>query len=174
MRTMRSLALLGAVSLIFVTANLGCGRTPSRVVGKAGRQVLQIPDMKAFISISYDKRGDATVKDVTYRSTDGYIYTQEFKDLSPLEGTIRWVPHNEGSSFFQGRGLSRWFGVATNLSLPEDCDEVLGVDITYESAEERRKNLTYRSKEGAIYSREYREGMVDRHFVGWLEISGGE
>jgi hypothetical protein len=30
--------------------------------------------------------------------------------------------------------------------------------------------LTYVSTSGAIYSKEYREGLVDRNFEGWLEV----
>ena len=33
-------------------------------------------------------------------------------------------------------------------------------------------NLTYLTTDGRILSREYREGFVDRHFGGWLEIRG--
>ena len=159
-----------AIVALALTLGVSCGRTTSRVVGKSGRQVLEIEGMERFIGLSYDKKGDATVKDVTFLGTDGYVYTQEFKDISPLEGMIRWVPHNESSSILQSRTISRIFGTAVNLRLPEDCQEVLGVDVTYETETERRKNLTYRSMDGQIFSREYREGFVDRHLEGWLEV----
>ncbi len=156
----------GALCLLLLLA--GCGRTASRIGGKAARQVLEVNG--DFISISFDKRGDSTVKDVTFRAEDGFIYTQEFKDVSPLEGLIRWVPHGTGSDFIQSRRFSRWTGGAVNLELPEDCEEVLGIDIGYKSKNERVKNVTYRSTDGAIYSREYREGLIDRNFEGWLEV----
>ncbi len=153
---------LGLVLLV------GCGRTASRVGGKAARQVLEVPGK--FISISFDKRGKNTVKDVTFLAADGFVYTQEFKDVSPLEGVIRWVPHGTSSDLIQSRGISRWTGKAVNLELPEDCEEVLGVDVGYSEKGERVKNVTYRSTGGAIYSREYREGFIDRAFEGWLEV----
>ncbi len=166
MKTRRQL-FLGALALSLVLL-AGCGRTASRVGGKAARQVLEVPG--EFLSISFDKRGKSTVKDVTFLAPDGFVYTQEFRDVSPLEGIIRWVPHGTGSDVIQSRGLSRWTGSAVNLELPEDCEEVLGVDVGYSSKGERVKNVTYRSTSGAIYSREYREGFIDRRFEGWLEI----
>lgn len=147
-----------------------CGRTPSRLGGEGMRQILEVEGMQEFISLSFDRRGDSTVKDVTFRATDGYVYTVEFKDVSPLEGRIRWVKHDESESFIQSRAISRWTGTAVNLRMPEDCQKILGVDVTYESGEERRKNLTYLATDGRILSREYREGLVDRHFSGWLEV----
>jgi hypothetical protein len=56
------------------------------------------------------------------------------------------------------------------LELPEDCDRILGVDIGYVSKNERVKNLNYLSTGGVIYSKEYREGLVDRNFEGWIEV----
>ena len=149
-----------------------CGRTASRIGGRGARQVLEIPG--EFLSISFDKRGSSTVKDVTFLAPDGFVYTQEFKDVSPLEGVIRWVPHGTGSDFIQSRRFSRWTGGAVNLELPEDCAQVLAVDIGYSEKNERVKNVTYRSTDGAIYSREYREGLIDRNFEGWLEIRSKE
>ncbi len=160
----RSLGLVALCLLLWV----GCGRTASRVGGKAARQVLEVPG--EFISISFDRRGKSTIKDVTFRAADGFVYTQEFKDVSPLEGVIRWVPHGTGSDVIQSRRFSRWFGSAVNLELPEDCAEVLGVDVGYSANDERVKNVTYRSTGGAVYSKEYREGFIDRGFEGWLEV----
>jgi hypothetical protein len=153
--------------LLIITA---CGRTPSRYLGKDHRQKLEIPDMQEFISLSFDKRGSSTVKDVTFKSVDGYIYTKEFKDISPLEGVIRWIPYGKGDDFIQSRTLSRWFGDVVELELPEDCSEVIGVDIGYSSKNERVKNLTYRSNKNEIFSKEYREGIIDRHLEGWIEV----
>ncbi len=169
MKTEQRLLGVLALSLILLA---GCGRTASRIGGKGARQVLEVPG--EFISISFDKRGKSTVKDVTFRAADGFIYTQEFKDVSPLEGIIRWVPHGTGSNVIQSRRFSRWTGKATNLELPEDCEQVLGVDIGYTAKKERVKNVTYRSTDGAIYSKEYREGFIDRGFEGWLEIKRKE
>lgn len=149
---------------------MSCGRTTSRYAGKDFRQVLEVSNMEKFISISYDKNGSSTVKDVTFLAKDGYVYTQEFKDVSPLEGVIRWVPSNESSSIIQSRAISRWIGTPVNLKLPEDCVQVLGVDIGFEAEDERVKNLTYQAKDGRILSKEYREGLIDRSFGGWLEI----
>lgn len=162
--------VLGMTFIILGSFLLSCGRTPSRYFGKGQRQVIEVKNMKRFISVSFSTRGSSTVKDVTFEATDGYVYTQEFKDISPLEGTIRWVKHDESSSLIQSRSLSRWFGSVVNLKLPKDCQEVLGVDVTPVGKKERVKNLTYRSTGGKILSREYREGFISRNFGGWLEI----
>jgi hypothetical protein len=156
--------------LLFFLVMISCGRTPSRYMGKEHRQKLKIPNMKRFINISFDKRGASTVKDVTFEATDGYIYTQEYKDISPLEGIIRWVPHGEGEDIIQSRGLSRWFGDVVNLELPEDCKQVIGVDVGYGSGNERVKNLVYLSVKDEIFAKEYREGIIDRRFEGWIEV----
>jgi len=156
--------------LLFLVLAAACGRTPSRIIGKKHRQKLKISNMDKFISISFDKRGSHTVKDVTFKAKDGYIYTMEFKDISPLEGVIRWVPHGEGGDIIQSRAISRWIGTAVNLELPEDCKEVIGVDVGYTSEDERVKNLVYRNTQEQIFSKEYREGLVNRHFGGWLEV----
>lgn len=162
---------LVVVGIIFLTLTLSaCGRTASRVGGKGLRQTLEVEHLKEFISISFDKRGSSTVKDVTFYASDGYVYTKEFKDVSPLEGVIRWVPKGQGSDIIQSRSISRWTGSAVNLELPEDCLKVLGVDVGYFSEDERVKNLTYLSKDGKIYSKEYFEGVIDRQFEGWLEV----
>ena len=147
-----------------------CGRTASRVGGKDHREVLKVENMKEFISVSFDKHGSSTVKDVTFLADDGYVYTQEFKDASPFEGVIRWVPNGEGSDIIQSRAISRWSGGAVNLELPSDCQKILGVDIGYASKRKRVKNVTYLSTDGAIYAKEYREGFIKRHFDGWLEV----
>lgn len=160
--------IIGMMTLTLILS--GCGRTPSRLGGKAHRQVLNVEHFKEFVSISFDKRGNSTVKDVTFIATDGFVYTREFMDVSPFEGVIRWVPSGKGDDFIQSRAISRWTGNAVNLELPEDCARVLGVDIGYSSKDERTKNLTYLSTDGAIYSKEYREGLIDRNFEGWLEI----
>lgn len=162
------LAIIGMVSIAIMLS--ACGRTTSRLGGKEHRQVLKVENLKQFIGISFDKRGSSTVKDVTFIATDGYVYTQEFKDASPFEGVIRWVPNGQSDDFIQSRSISRWIGGAVNLELPDDCKEVLGVDIGYASEDERTKNVTYLSTDGAIYSKEYREGIVDRNFEGWLEV----
>ena len=168
MKTSRAIAVLTATTL--AVGLLACGRTPSRILGEGAAQVIEIDDMTRFISISFDKRGDSTVKDVTFLASDGYAYTQEFKDLSPLEGTIRWVPHGEGDSILQSRTISRWFGTAVNLELPENCTQLLGVDVTYNAKDERNKNVTCQTSDKKIKVREYREGFVDRHLEGWLEV----
>lgn len=163
---------MAAIVGIILTAMLlsACGRTPSRLGGKEHRQVVKIEHFKEFISISFDKRGSSTVKDVTFLATDGFAYTQEFMDINPFEGVIRWVPYGKGQDFIQSRAISRWTGRAVNLELPEDCAKIMGVDVSYASKDERVKNLTYLSTSGAIYSKEYREGLIDRNFEGWLEV----
>jgi len=140
-------------------------------MGKKHRQKIKIPNMQKFISISFDKRGSSTVKDVTFHATDGYVYTVEFRDVNPLEGVIRWVPEGEGSDIIQSRAISRWIGTAVDLELPKDCKEVLGVDVGYSSKDERVKNLVYRNINSKIMTKEYREGFINRHFGGWLEIT---
>lgn len=163
-------SILCLISLSLVIMIISCGRTPSRYLGKDHRQKLEISNMERFINISFDKRGSSTVKDITFEATDNYVYTKEFKDVSPLEGIIRWVPYGEGEDIVQSRGLSRWTGDIVNLELPEDCKEVLGVDVGYTSSRDRTKNLVYQSVKGEIFAKEYREGLIDRKFEGWMEI----
>lgn len=167
----KRVAVLTTIGIISITMLLfACGRTASRLGGKDHRQVLKVENYKEFISISFDKRGASNVKDVTFLATDGFVYTREFMDVSPFEGVIRWVPNGKGEDFIQSRAISRWTGNAINLELPEDCTRILGVDVGYLSKNERVKNLTYLSNDGAVYSKEYREGLIDRNFEGWLEI----
>lgn len=148
------------------------GRTPSRYLGSWAAQVLKLENMApdGFISISYDKRGSTTVKDVTYKATDWYVYTKEFKDVSPFEWIIRWVPYGEWSSLIQTRAISRWTGGAVNLEIPENCNTILWVDVAHDSLNERLKNLTCKTNDGKIVSKEYREWFIDRFFEGYLEI----
>ena len=117
------------------------GRSASRLLGKNARQTLRIKNMapNGFISISFDKRGKNTVKDVTFKANDGYIYTLEYMDMNPFGGTIRWVPYGEGSDIVQSRSLSRWFGDVVNLEIPKKCNKILGVIVvaTFNSEESR-------------------------------------
>ena len=71
------------------------GRTPSRYLGQSTRQVIDIPEMRQMvgnINMWFDKAHNATVKDITYCGIDGYYYSVEYRDISPLEGVI---PPNE-------------------------------------------------------------------------------
>jgi len=150
-RNARGIVIVLAIAVIIAGCfyvYYGLGRTASRIGGKTHRQVLIMPVQSKFISISFDKRDGSTVKDVTFLATDTFHYTQEFKDISPLEGVIRWVPYGTGSDVIQSRGLSRWTGDVVNLELPEDFKEMLGVDIGYSGSDERVKNMTYLSTEG--------------------------
>lgn len=154
---------------------IGCGRTPSRFLGKDARQTLGVENLSNsndIISVSFDKRAGATVKDVTYKASDGYTYTQEFKDISPFGGVIRWVPAGQGSSLIQSRAISRWTGGAVNLELPEGCAKVLNIDIGYDSKNERTKNVVCLMTNSTVMAKEYREGLIDRNFEGWLEVKG--
>ena len=146
------ITIIGVVSIAILL--FACGRTVSRLGGKEHRQVLKIENFKEFISISFDKRGSATVKDVTFLANDEFVYTQEFRDVSPFEGVIRWVQNGEEEDFIQSRAISRWTGGVVNLELPEDCSKILGVDVGYKAKDERVKNLTYLSTDGSIYSKE--------------------
>lgn len=164
-------AILAALMLLFLGAALSsCGRTSSRYLGKEHRQVLKVENCQKVISVSFDKRDGSTVKDVTFLATDGYLYTQEFKDVSPFEGVIRWIPAGEKKSIIQSRAISRWTGGTVNAELPDDFASVLNVDIGYSSKEERAKNLVYLSTDGNIYAKEYRDGFIERNLSGWLEV----
>ncbi|MFA5358817.1 MAG: hypothetical protein WC310_03290 [Patescibacteria group bacterium] len=169
---MKSVKVLSVVLILVLAAafSTGCGRTPSRFLGKDSRQILTVEGMAEYINTSFDWRQDSTVKDVTFKALDGYVYTREFKDAHMFQGVIRWVPFNETDSIVQSRALSRWVGGVVNLRLPEDCAQVLGVDVSYSGSNERVKNLAYRSNTGQIFVREYREGLINRRFEGWLEI----
>ncbi len=154
---------------MFVSAGC-CGRTSSRYFGKEYRQTLDIHDCEKIYSVSFDHRAGSTVKDVTYLSTDGYCYTQEFVDNSVLEGRIKWVPANTPESVLQSRTLSRYGFGDVCLHLPDDFKEMVNIDITYDSGSERVKNVVYVNTEGKIMAKEYREGFFDRKFCGWLEV----
>jgi hypothetical protein len=175
----KKLALIAGGILFLVAAGFlvkflyFSGRSASRIMGENFRQVITInnlPSAEAVLSISFDRRGEETIKDVTFRATDGYIYTKEFKDWSPLEGVIRWTPSGEGSDIIQSRGLSRWIGDVVNLELPKDFKKLINVDISYGGQGERTKNLVYLTNDGKLLSKEYREGLMARHFEGYLEI----
>lgn len=166
-----SILLLAAGTL----GPIGCGRTSSRFLGKDARQTLGVENLantNDIVSVSFDKRGSSTVKDVTYKASDGYVYTQEFKDISPFGGVIRWVPAGQGSSLIQSRAISRWTGGAVNLELPEGCSKILNVDIGYDSKNERTKNVVCLMVDNKVLAREYREGLFNRHLEGWLEVKG--
>jgi len=170
---MKKKIIIGIVCLIIVSVGglyffYGLGRTPSRMLGKSYRQVITIPGK--FIDISSYKLDGSTIKDITFMADDGFPYTQEFKDFSLLNGTIRWVPYGTGSDFIRSRVLSRWTGGVVNLELPEDFQEMLGVKVGLSTSDERVKNLVYRTKDGRILYKEYRDGIIDRHMEGWLEI----
>lgn len=172
---MKKIKGLSVLVILIVVSICACGRTPSRLLGKEHRQILEIEGLKNnsteyIISVSFDKRGGSTVKDVTYLAKDGFYYTKEFKDVSPLEGSIRWVPHDADDSFIQSRALSRLTRKAVNLRLPEDFVKIVNVDIGYKSKDERVKNLVYINNEGLLLSKEYQEGFIDRHLSGWLEV----
>lgn len=174
---MKKRLFLTVVILIGLALVMGsCGRSKSRWLGKDARQKLEVENLSSVsnvISCSFDKRGSSTVKDVTFKGDDGYYYTKEFKDASPFEGIIRWVPHDQSDSFIQGRSISRWTGKAVNSKLPDDFAEMINVDIGYKSKNERVKNLVYLSTDGNVYGKEYQEGMIGRHKSGWLEIKPG-
>ena len=164
-------AFVAAALVAFALAALsGCGRTRSRYLGKSQAQTLEIPNMRKFISVSFYLDGGATVKDVTFEAADGYVYTQEFRDATPREGVIRWVPADHSESLLRSRALSRWTGKPVNMRLPGDCKQVLGVSVSVESKDVRVKNLTYLSADDAIYSKEYREGVINKRLGGWLKI----
>ena len=148
------------------------GRTPSRLLWEWVAQVLTVPNMaeEGFVSLSFDKRWTATVKDLTFMATDWYVYTREYRDISPFEWIIRWVPYWQDTSFIQSRAISRWTWWAVNLEIPEGCLKILWVDVWYSSTNERVKNLTCKKTDWKIISKEYREGFIDRFFEGYLEI----
>lgn len=150
------------------------GRTPSRYFGSSARQIIDIPDMVDMVgnvNMWFDKSRNATVKDITYCGSDGYYYTAEFRDVSPFEGVIRWVPHNKGSDIIQSRMLSRWGLDVVNLKVPENFRSMYGVSIV-SAGKERVKNLTFYSTDGKILAKEYREGLIDRFFGGYLQVKG--
>lgn len=168
------------IGLIFLCAvafwlflNFG-GRTPSRYMGQSARQVIKIPEMHAMvgnINMWFDKDNDATIKDITYCSQDGYYYSAEFRDISPFEGVIRWVPYEQGSDIIQSRGLSRWGVDVVNLKVPKNFQTMYGVSIVSRGGE-RIKNLTYFGNNGKVMAKEYREGLMDRFLSGYVEVIG--
>jgi len=98
MNRITAIALIGIISITVIF--FACGRTASRLGGKEHRQVLKVEHFKEFVSVSFDKRGNSAVKDVTFLAVDGFVYTREFIDISPFEGVIRWVPYGKGEDLF--------------------------------------------------------------------------
>ena len=148
------------------------GRTASRYLGQSASQEIEIPEMQAMvgnINMWFDEANKATIKDITYCSKDGYYYSAEFRDMSPFEGRIRWVPYEQGSDLIQSRKFSRWGMDVVNLKVPKNFLRMYGVSIVAKGGE-RVKNLTYYSEEGKILVKEYREGIVDRFLSGYLEV----
>ncbi|MEM7183279.1 MAG: hypothetical protein AAF518_20370 [Spirochaetota bacterium] len=85
------LGFMTCLCLILVLNTFNCGRSLSRV--GLGDQTLDLPkDFEEMISVSFhkDRNGD-TVKDMTYKATDGNYRSVEYKDkLWKLGGSIRW------------------------------------------------------------------------------------
>ncbi len=79
------------------------------------------------------------------------------------------MPYKQGSDIIQSRKFSRWGVDVVNLSVPENFLKMYGVSIVVKDVK-RIKNLSYYSKDGEILIKEYREGMVDRFFSGYLEV----
>lgn len=166
-----AIAAIGAIVIMVLFIAGYWGRSPSRVMGRGARQVIGVPNMKEFVSLSMYKDGPDTVKDVTFLATDDYLYTAEFRDRSLTDfGTIRWVPADHSSSLIRSRAISRWTSIPVNLKLPEDCAEVLQV-VVVEEEDGRVKNLIYKTFEGDILGKEYRDGFLERNFAGWLEVA---
>lgn len=170
-----SIVLLGICGLLI----LGCGRSVSRTLGKDHAQELELENVQQFISMSLRKDascsgGDLsfsdTVKDITYIAKDGYMYTQEFTDAGILEGIIRWVPADENEDTLRTRVFSRWTGEPVNVKLPPNFKQAFSVTVHQTGDNETVKDLTYLSPDGEIYDKEYRDGLVDRHFEGWIKI----
>jgi hypothetical protein len=74
MNRITPVAIIGIISIPMIF--FACGRTASRLGGKEHRQVLKVEHFKEFISIRFDKRGNSTVKDVSFLVTDGFIFVQ--------------------------------------------------------------------------------------------------
>jgi hypothetical protein len=167
---------IGTMVVLFVIVSVWyfltqTGRTASRMLGRKAAQKIEIPNMpdaKSFIGCSFDKRGKDTAKDITFRASDGYVYTVEFLDRNVRQGAIRWVPHGEKASLIKSRALSRWIGGAVSYQLPKDCAQVLDVDISYDSKKKRVKNLIFLSTDGGVWAKEYREGAFAAE--GWMRI----
>jgi len=152
------------------------GRSASRIIGKSAREVINFSDMQQMVgnvNMWFDHIANKTVKDITFCSTDGYYYTYEYRELSLFEGVIRWVPHGDSSSLIRSRFLSRMGFSAVNLTVPDDFKGLFGVTIVA-SGEQRIKNLTYLNTKDQILAKEYRDGLTDRFFGGYLEVKGSE
>ncbi len=77
----------------------GCGRTLSR--WGIGEETLTAPKgTREVMSVSFHKRGEATIKDVVFLMDDCTILAQEYKDISPFEGELTFKAH-DGKPFRQ-------------------------------------------------------------------------
>lgn len=154
------------------------GRTASRYLGKEYRQRIELDNAVEVVSVAFQGSDDRsnTTKLITYKALDGYIYTEEYRDLSPLTGAARWLPYGNkeyAPSWYRSRRFTRVFGGVIDYELPQDCATVMSVSAIKDPDPNKTayiKNLVYRSTSGTVLSKEYRDGFIDRAFEGWLEV----
>lgn len=62
----------------------------------------------------------------------------------------------------QSGTVNAYIGRATRLKVPKDCHQVIG--LTY--GQDGRKMLTYRTKDGSIYMKEYSDrGIIEAKYI---------
>jgi hypothetical protein len=124
-------------------------------------------DYAQMLSVSVKDKG---VKDITYITTKGEIRSQEYKDFSPFEGRIAWTTTGGGNrveQFFFGRTLSRFTGKTVEIRLPENFNELIGVDFT-ESKNGTIKNVTYKDTNGRYWTMENTDKGIFEGGVEWV------
>jgi len=170
----KSLLVIVAVLLVLAAAGgayvyFFAGRTLSRLTGGLVAHRLALPDCAEFIGVDFQESGGSTVKLVTYLAFDGHYYTEEFRDLSPLEGKIQWILPDgvERPSWFQTRRLSRLgLGVA-KIRLPKDFYRFAGPVTTVRHKSGHAKNVTYWTREGKLKTQEYVDWSPFESTIEW-------
>ncbi|MBF0274205.1 MAG: hypothetical protein HQK84_03125 [Nitrospinae bacterium] len=162
------------ICLTFIYVMNFTGRSVSRFTGGLVEHKVNLPNCAEFIGVIFQKDGNSTIKVVTCRGFDGYYYTEEFRDMSPLEGRIKWIPpeDSQGASWMQKRTLSRWLGTEVKVKLPKDFYAFAGPVSTVPKGSGNVKNVTYWTKEGNLKTKEYVDWSIFEGVIQW-ELSKG-
>lgn len=137
-----------------------------------GATNIRLPeDCSELLSVSVKANG---TKDITYKSTDGFFKSKEYKDLSPFEGTIIWSTADEDrvTQFLFGRNLSRFTGKPIAIKLPDNFQRLIGVDFT-EAKNGTIKNLTYQSQDGRYFTLENKDNGLFEGGLEWVLDGAG-
>lgn len=90
------------IAAAVISTGLNCGpqsRKLSRITGVP--VTIELPEdcvKVVSVSVTPDKEGNNSVKNLTYINTEGHLITREFTDWGMWEGSIKWV-RSDGSAY---------------------------------------------------------------------------